>query len=231
MTTILHKLKVASRIARKRLFSFAGKWNEKLQPAENFCIKQGYHHSKKVEQFDDTIFTDEWQREVYLKAADLIRKNSFRSVIDVGCGSAYKLVHILGEFDTTGIEIEPTYSWLQKKYPQRKWLLFDNTNPSEMNGHVVICSDVIEHISNPDQLMKFLASINFQKLIITTPERDLVAGKKDFGPPRNTAHYREWNADEFRNYVSIWFYVEQQIILNDKSITQMLICNKLSLQS
>lgn len=160
-----------------------------------------------------------------------MKKNNFRKIIDVGCGSGYKLVQILKEFDTTGIEVAPTYTWLIKKYPEKKWLQFDKTNPSELHCDAAICSDVIEHVEDPDQLLKFLASINFQKLIISTPERDLVAGKKDFGPPRNTAHYREWNSIEFRDYVSKWFNVEEQIILNDKSITQMLICKKLSLQS
>ena len=205
--------------------------NRSIQPEEIYSIKQGYHHAKVAAQFDDTMNTDEWQREVYVHVAAFMKKNNFNSIIDVGCGSAFKLVQILGEFDTTGIEIDPTFSWLQKKYPERKWLRFNEINPSELKCDAVICSDVIEHIKNPDQLMKFLASINFQKLIISTPERDLIAGKNDFGPPRNTAHYREWNAPEFLNYVSKLFTVEEQIILNDKSITQMLICKKLSLQS
>ena len=96
-------------------------------------------------------------------AAKCIRAGRFdreklqgRIIIDLGCGSGYKLINKLGNFDTIGIEVEPAYSWLKKKYPERKWLLFDSVNSSELEAGLVICSDVIEHIPDPDKLMEFI---------------------------------------------------------------------------
>jgi 2-polyprenyl-3-methyl-5-hydroxy-6-metoxy-1,4-benzoquinol methylase len=167
-----------------------------------------------------------WQKEVYQLAADLSSKSNYSSIIDVGCGSGYKLVHMLGQFDTTGIEVNPAYDWLCKKYPARKWLLFDNVQPSTLKADLIICADVIEHLDNPDDLLDFISEMDFQQLVISTPERDAVAGKNDYGPPENVSHYREWNAVEFKNYLRQWFHVKEQHIFNAKSVTQVVICVK-----
>ena len=61
-------------------------------------------------------------------ARDLLRKmsnlpeNSGRklTVIDVGCGSGWKLVNYLSkEFKTIGVETEPALSFLRKTYPDQ----------------------------------------------------------------------------------------------------------------
>ena len=224
-----HRWAIAQRIAAKRFFKLLGKRNASMQPATFFSIKPGYHHATSAEQLDATLSTDEWQKEVYQLAAETAKRNNYNSIIDVGCGSGYKLVNMLAEFDTTGIEVNPTFDWLTKKYPQRKWLLFDELSPETLNADLVICADVIEHLSNPDDLLDFIGEINFQLLIISTPERDAVAGRNDFGPPENTAHFREWNAVEFKNYLRQWFVVQEQQIFNTKSVTQVVICSKKSL--
>ena len=90
----------------------------------------------------------------------------------------------------------------------------------------ILCIAVLEHVENPDTLMNFLAAIHFKFLIISTPEREIIRGRGDYGPPENTAHYREWNAAEFENYVQGWFTIKKHHIVNDKSISQVVICIK-----
>jgi methylase of polypeptide subunit release factors len=69
--------------------------------------------------------TDEYQKEVYMLARDILQKMSKHSdkkltVIDVGCGSGWKLVHYLSDqFRTVGIDTEPAYSFLKKTYPDQ----------------------------------------------------------------------------------------------------------------
>ena len=42
------------------------------------------------------------------------------TVIDIGCGSGWKLVNYLSkEFETIGIETEPAISFLREKYPDK----------------------------------------------------------------------------------------------------------------
>ena len=225
ISTWKHRFNILKRIGAKKWFSLLGTWNVRMQPQSLFCIKSGYHHAGNAASLNATGSKDEWQLSVYEYAASLAHTLSNPSIVDVGCGSGYKLINLLSQYDTTGIEIEPAYSWLLKQYPNRKWMLFDTTDPSMLHADIVICSDVIEHIKDPDDLMGFLKKMQFRYLILSTPERDAVAGKKDFGPPENTHHYREWNAAEFKQYVQQWFRVEKQLVFDDKSITQVVVCS------
>jgi hypothetical protein len=200
--------------------------NRKLQPQEFFGIKAGYHHASSAETFDATGSTDEFQRTVYELASSLAERYNLTSVLDVGCGSAYKLIQMLGKYTTTGIEVEPAYSWLIKKYPERNWLLFNQPDMPELRADLVICSDVIEHIQNPDDMMNFLQKIEFDILVLSTPERDRKNSTADYGPPKNTSHFREWNSGEFKTYVSQWFNIREHHVFNDRSITQVVVCSR-----
>ncbi len=220
-----HRVFVLRRMILSRMYRLLGPLNIRFQHKKIYCIKAGYHHADHVENFDDRFNKDEWQRSVYELASRQLQKTGGKTVVDAGCGSAYKLMDMFGSCDTTGIELEDTYRWLLEKYPSKKWLSFEQADPSQLECDILICSDVIEHIKNPDGMMDFLKRIHFKWLVISTPERNSVRGIKDFGPPENTSHYREWNKEEFKMYVSKWFQVHEQIISQDKSITQILICN------
>jgi 2-polyprenyl-3-methyl-5-hydroxy-6-metoxy-1,4-benzoquinol methylase len=228
MSINLHRLFVLQRIIVNRVYRLLGSLNVFLQHKQMYCIKAGYHHAGKVETYDDRFNKDEWQRGVYETACLLLHKTQGKSVIDTGCGSAYKLIDLFGKFHTTGIELEKTYQWLLEKYPLNNWLSYEHTDPSQLECDLLICSDVIEHVKVPDEMMDFLQRINFKWLVISTPERNSVRGKNDFGPPENVSHFREWNNLEFVNYISKWFQVNEQIISTDKSVSQILICKKQS---
>jgi len=61
------------------------------------------YFARRAESFYDTTEkTDDWQLEVYLRAAALMREQGLRSVMDLGCGSGYKLIKYLGEYEATG---------------------------------------------------------------------------------------------------------------------------------
>jgi hypothetical protein len=225
--TFRHRRLVVRRILLAGIHSLLGSFNIYFSPESFFGIKKGYHHARFTEVFDDKLNKDEWQRNVYESCFSLMKKINGKSITDVGCGSAYKLMAMFGNYDTMGIELEETFNWLQNKYPERKWLSFKNTDPSKLESDLVICSDVVEHVKNPDELMDFLKKMKFRQLVISTPERDSIRGKRDFGPPENTSHYREWNKEEFKNYVSAWFRVNEQMITKDKSTSQILCCSAL----
>ena len=221
-----HRTTIIVRILSKTFYKLLGRWNARLQPNGYFSIKRGYHHASSAESFDPTGSTDEFQKSVYALAASFADRFSIASVLDVGCGSGYKLIHMLGKHHTTGIEVEPVYQWLLEKYPGRDWLMYQPGSMPSLKADVVICSDVIEHIENPDDLMEFLTDIEFRYLIISTPERDRISGKNDFGPPENTSHYREWNSAEFRHYVRNFFEILEHHVFDDKSVCQVVVCTR-----
>lgn len=189
-----------------------------------FDIKQGYRHNLDNDFFNDTDSEDGWQREVYASAAEITSQMGAQTVYDIGCGSAYKLVKYFSDVRTVGFDLEPTVSFLKEKYPDREWRISNFEDTIEETVDVVICADVIEHIPDPDRLMEFLAGINFRKLFLSTPERLLIYGFDQSGPPLNPAHCREWTMVELRKYASNWFIVESHGISNKAQATQLIVC-------
>ena len=193
---------------------------------KKYFIKRGYLHRTKYKYFDDTSNTDNWQLEVYKKAKELVEINNYKTIIDYGCGSGYKLVNYFEKYDTHGIDLSPTYEFLLKKYPQRKWLRFGDFEMNELSGDVVICSDVIEHVLNPDELIDNIKKIkDIKYYVFSTPDRDL-APTKSFGPPSNPTHIREWNFKEFNLYLKKHFDIVSHYISNRNQWTQLIIAKR-----
>ena len=219
-------VRIAYRKLRERAYSLRFHLAPLLGRKSLYGIAPGYRHRSDVRYFDDTGNADEWQREVYLTARSIMRENGLKTVCDVGCGSGYKLVHILGEFETTGIDLPETISWVRKRYPERRWSSGSYDSLQPIKADLLICADVIEHVADPDALMRFLASSGAQWIIISTPERDRVYGGKGlcrFGPPGNLAHVREWTMQELHAYACRFFDVERHEISNREQATQMIV--------
>jgi len=189
-----------------------------------YKIKSNYIHRDNPRPFDDTPNTDKWQYEVYELAHTIALIIPKLPVLDIGCGSGYKLVNIFKEFDTLGIELEETYKFLIEKYPEKKWEIKTNIPPKEKFG-VVILADVLEHLNDPDEMMKYIEKINFEYLIISTPNRDNLELSQN-GPPKNDAHAREWSSSELREYIGQYLNVVNQYDTNKNQKTQCIIAKK-----
>jgi SAM-dependent methyltransferase len=189
---------------------------------QRFGIRSGYRHRINNAPYDDTPNGGEHQLEVYLRAADEAKRLSASRIIDVGCGSGHKLVKYLSEFETVGLEVEPTLTWLTEKYPNRVWKRSDFDGVAE-SGDVIICADVIEHIPDPDKLLRYLARMECKILLISTPERNRVYAYDHRGPPRNPAHCREWAFDEFARYIGEYFTIIDHVISNEAQATQLVV--------
>ena len=190
-----------------------------------YGIKNGYKDRKTVTHFLDMEFSDEWQDEVYSLAKLFFDNNSFKSIIDVGTGSGYKLIKYFSDSDTIGMEIEPGLTTLKNKYPNRKWLNPLESDFSVLESDIVITSDVIEHVPDPIAFLKNLKKIkNVKYYFISTPERKNLYNSLDFGPPTNTHHYREWQYDEFHNFVSEEFEIVYHFLTNIPQSTQLIVC-------
>ena len=95
----------------------------------------------------------------------------------------------------------------KKKHPNEEWIdsgkpeesLPESWNFNSRKLDIYICSDVIEHIHNPNDLAQFLLSLKFKAYVISTPKRE--ARKHFLGPPVNTHHVREWTLHESKMYL------------------------------
>jgi 2-polyprenyl-3-methyl-5-hydroxy-6-metoxy-1,4-benzoquinol methylase len=186
---------------------------------KNYYIKENYTARLDNKDFDDTKLTDEWQKEVYEYAKKIAEENNFKTVLDIGTGSGYKLIKYFDSYDTLGIDIPKTVSFLKEKYPTKSWS--DQFTP--VAGYdLVICSDVIEHLPDPDLLLDLIIQCNPKLVVLSTPERNLLYATDHSGPPFNKAHVREWTMVEFYNYVSSRLDVLDHYISNHKQSTQVI---------
>ena len=202
---------------------------------KQYCIRPDYKTNPTIKYFDDTPSADEWQKEVYECARKLAADKGYKTILDIGCGSAYKLVTQFSEsnFNTVGLDLAPTVAFLKQKYPNRTWAEYDIEKtivlPSEckQSFDLVICSDVIEHVYDPDQLVKFIKSLSYKQIIFSTPAREILTSLngKILGPPDNPCHIREWTSDEFKQYLSQNFTVEDSIISNVAQATQLVLAS------
>jgi Methyltransferase domain len=186
---------------------------------DRYCIKDGYTPRLRNRFFDDTPLTDEWQKEVYLKAREIADQNALRSVLDVGTGSAFKLLQYFGHLETLGMDLPRTVAWLRKKYPHRNWT--DRFEP-RTGFDLLICADVIEHIPDPDQVLNLIEQCRPRFAVISTPDRTLLTRGLN-GPPGNKAHVREWAFTEFAQYIGRRFVVLEHFISNPVQSTQVVV--------
>lgn len=186
---------------------------------KNYFIKDGYKVRLENMFYNDTNMKDEWQKEVYEYARKMYDIYGLKSVWDIGTGSGYKLLKNFSDADTLGTDLTPTVNWLNKTYPDRKWSdSFDVFHGYDM----IICSDVIEHIPDPDPLLDTIEKANPKLIVFSTPERMLFPRGYD-GPPDNVCHVREWTFDEFGRYIDSRFQVLEHFISNEKQATQCLL--------
>jgi 2-polyprenyl-3-methyl-5-hydroxy-6-metoxy-1,4-benzoquinol methylase len=149
-----------------------------------------------------------YQWAVYQWANLVIKEKKIFRVADVGCGFAYKLHKLYRNnpnLELWGIDQPNAIALCKKHYSFGNWLGInlekEPTVPPKKCG-LVICSDVIEHLENPDLLIEYLKTLVLDDgyILITTPERDILRGKGSLNCP-NAAHTREWNTKEFRAYL------------------------------
>jgi SAM-dependent methyltransferase len=182
-----------------------------------YYLPENYRENKfnPSTNYDDTGCEDEYQDEVYSYAKNRFLQENFASTLDIGCGSGFKLIKYFNNSKTTGLEIGATLEFLKGKYPDKSWMKSDFDRPPE-DHDLIICSDVIEHLKNPEDLLSFISKMNFKLLVISTPDRDKVQsyhfGRLFNGPPSNREHVREWNSAEFKKLIQDHFHIEEQFL-------------------
>lgn len=192
----------------------------------DYCIKNGYicnldAGSRAKPFLDDVHSSSAYQVKVYELARDLILRNRINSVLDVGCGYAMKLRDLVYPAckDIVGIDTSHAIDYCHKNHHFGQWFVDDIEKPTRNLGRrfdLIIASDVIEHLVDPDKLFEYIRKYCHKEtyIIISTPERDFVAGKDTNGPPLNPTHVREWNMSEFRKYVNTheFFIIDHRLV-------------------
>lgn len=195
---------------------------------DSTMIKYGthgeYRHRSDIEHFDDRNFEDQWQNEVYDQARAIFDAKNYSKILDYGCGSGFKLVKYFPSSATVGVEVEPALSYLKIKYPGRDWRAADMIGLTTTGCDMVVCSDVIEHLHDPENLLSAFAKSDCEFFVISTPALELLAERgisPRLGPPSNKSHVREWTTPEFYSFVSRYLKIVDHRITNLSQCTQM----------
>lgn len=186
----------------------------------SYFIHDGYVHRDKPQYYDDTHSSDDGQDEVYRFAKEIADQYDLKSVIDIGCGSGYKLLKYFRNHATIGLDVPETCAFLHKRYPNRQWAVSDFTAVATPKADLVITSDVIEHVPDPDALLQYILRIAPRYVVLSTPDRNLFRVGTHDGPPSNPTHLREWSMAELHTYLSVYFEIDEHFISFASQATQ-----------
>ena len=178
-----------------------------------YFIKRGYklnldQEGKAIPYLDCIEDSKSYQVAVYKFARKLIKEKKLKNILDIGCGYGLKLKKFILPVcqDIVGIDQQHAISFCKENYKFGMWCVDNIENPKlklKRKFDLIISSDVIEHLVDPDKLLEYIKRFCYKNtiIILSSPERDIVRGKYSFGPPENKAHVREWNKREFYNYI------------------------------
>lgn len=188
---------------------------------KNYCIKHDYKISNCIENInneildlwrDDSDIRNYYQYSVYKYCKKLIKRKKLKSVLDIGCGTATKLMKLIYPEckDICGIDRKPIIHACKEKYNLDIFFVDDIENSKfilKKQFDLIICADVIEHLLDPDKLLSYIKNYCHTDtyIIFSTPERDILRGKECNSAPLKSSkyeHIREWNSSEFVNYLN-----------------------------
>ena len=178
--------------------------------ADGFGLPAGYRARPTPEYYVDAVEGDRgvtWQPDVYPLAAEMARALGCNTIVDIGCGHARKLAPLHPEFEVVGVDFGPNIEHCRRSHRFGHWLESNLDSgvivpiPDRvLSRAVIVCSDVIEHTTDPRPLLGTLRSLldHAPVAVISTPDRVRTHGPAQMGPPPNPAHTREWELSEFR---------------------------------
>ncbi len=208
---------------------------------ENYFIKEGYKcnldsQGKAIPFFDDEYGASAYQVKVYEFTRKLICKYKIKSVLDLGCGFGSKLIKTISPVcnDIVGIDRKHAIDFCKQKHSFGRWFEDDIEKPKlnfDEKFDLIIASDVIEHLVDPDSLLNYIKRYSQKDthIIVSTPARDLLRSH-NFGPPLNMTHVREWSRPEFSQYISKnGFVIKDHFLLGERGLNLYEILRKIVL--
>jgi SAM-dependent methyltransferase len=177
---------------------------------EPYFLPSGYESRLEPEYFVDEELNAVWQPDLYPEAAAIARRLGARRIVDVGCGTAAKLVELYPEFEIVGIDFGSNIAACRERYDFGNWIERDLDSSDDLGyedvaGAVLVCGDVLEHLVYPERLLRMLRSAldrGAAAVILSTPDRELTNEPGNLGPPPNSAHVREWTLGELEQFLA-----------------------------
>jgi hypothetical protein len=150
-----------------------------------------------------------YQPHVYELASFVAERAGARRIVDIGAGSAQKLVGLPSDLEIVCVDTAAIKELTLKNVPRAHFIEYNlenglpHLNSDLFASSIVICADVLEHLVQPERLATDLATVSrlCPYIFISTPDRPRARGLLNWGPPENPAHTMEWSADEFVRFL------------------------------
>ncbi|MDP9530032.1 class I SAM-dependent methyltransferase [Pseudomonas protegens] len=172
----------------------------------NFRLPEGYYSREPELDYVDGISNVVYQPLIYRAAEKILKYDcAIKYVIDIGCGNAVKLKSLSKRVKLILVDHEKILDIARSNVVSEHAYAINlesdvpDIPDSILEESLIIFSDVVEHIKDPTNILKWLSEKSRVApcVIISTPDRTMERGLLDFGPPANIFHIREWNLDEF----------------------------------
>ncbi len=143
----------------------------------------------------------QYQLPAYKAAADVAKEMDKPLAIDFGCGYGAKLAELIEPLcqSVIGIDQNQRISFCPDMNPDSKitWLALDLDKSIKHLGNVdlIICADVLEHLSNPETLIKTIVEHlkDDGVAVISTPDSETTSKDVEINP----SHKNFWNEEQF----------------------------------
>lgn len=185
--------------------------------SENYFLPEGYITNPAVSfDEDDMLYWDKarvknslaYQSAAYGWALSITHKEGIKSIADVGCGTAAKLFQLSqckSVQEVWGLDQPNAVNFCNAHHDFGTWHPIHLENSDSLPSRtfdLIISSDVIEHLDDPDKLLNAISLLAHKEtlVLISTPERIRLRGSKCKKPP-NLFHVREWSRKEFSDYL------------------------------
>lgn len=174
---------------------------------KSYFIKEGYRCNYNPQYYLDNKCNFIYQQDAYNLAYYLAERSDVKYVIDIGGGNGEKLIKFKDRFEIIIVDFGDNLKEAERNLGTCKTISYNIEKglpdlPLDIvQNSIILFCDVIEHIVEPDRVLRTLSRISHlcKFMIITTPDRVRARGIGDYGPPANTCHVREWCIDEFDN--------------------------------
>lgn len=173
---------------------------------DRFCIKKEYKCNKFLNQ---NLYVNK-PSDVYELAYYLAEKSEVKYIINIGFGSESKLKKFENKYKIICIDSLNNETVVTQNLNISRFIstnlelgISDLIDREIIENSIVIFSNVIEKLHNPDKVLKSLSKISYicKYLLMTTPERVKLRGVGNSQPPVDSLNVREWSADEFYSLI------------------------------
>jgi hypothetical protein len=162
-------------------------------------------------------------RYVSLNAARIAEVNRFKTIIELGYESSLKLCKYFSSDYMISAENPPPSEATQLRKPKYQPIEFEILHPDLFDADIVICSNVLEHILEPDRLLSAMAASAAKIFLFSSPALEILDAmglSSRSGPPHVKSRFYEWTTSQFAELVNDHLVVIAHTIVDLANPTQ-----------